>query len=534
MRVWFNHMLTWLILMILSSWGCSGPTDNQDAASTAAPAAAAVSQEEEPLPPLEYESALPESVRLSIDRRFTGDLDEMVKRRMIRVGVTFNRTHYFVDNGVQRGAVYEHLKMFEDTLNKKLKTGNLKVHVVFVPMRRDLLLPALVDGKVDVVSALLTVTPERRALVDFSNPTARNVNEVVVTGPGAPAIVTIDDLSGQEVFARKSSSYYQSLLALNSRFQSRGLKPVAIHDTPESLEDEDLLEMVNAGLIKIVVVDDYLAAFWAKVFPHLIVHDDVALRTGGDLAVAFRKNSPKLAAEANDFIAKFGLNRAFGSVIKKRYLQSTTFVKSATAAAERRKFESLVELFQKYGTQYDVDYLLMIAKGYQESGLNQNRRSPVGAIGVMQVMPATGRAMNVGDITTGGAQHPCRGEVLPVHDGPKLQVRSDGRPQQSAAHPCVVQRRPRTNPAVAARSGSPESRSKRVVRQRRRDRLGTNRPRDRQLCEQHLQVLHRLPSARRRRRAAGRRPVADPLQRQRIERRLVVCHGSRRERRGLI
>ena len=340
-----------------------------------------------------------ESVRLSIDRPFTGDLDEMVKRRMIRVGVTFNRTHYFVDNGVQRGAVYEHLKLFEDTLNKKLKTGNLKVNVVFVPLRRDLLLPALVDGKVDVVSALLTVTPERQALVDFSNPTARNVKEIVVTGPGAPTIVTIDDLSGQEVFARKSSSYYQSLLAMNSRFQSRGLEPVAIHDTPEHLEDEDLLEMVNAGLIKIVVVDDYMAAFWAKVFPHLIVHDDVALRAGGDLAVAFRKNSPKLAAEANDFIAKFGLNSAFGSVIKKRYLQSTAYVKSATAAAERRKFESLVELFRKYGTQYDVDYLLMIAKGYQESGLNQNRRSPVGAIGVMQVMPATGRAMNVGDIT---------------------------------------------------------------------------------------------------------------------------------------
>jgi membrane-bound lytic murein transglycosylase MltF len=410
MRVLFNHVRTWPILLILSSWGCSGPTGTPDSASTATPAPAAVLQEEEPLPPLEFESALPESVRLSIDRPFTGDLDEMVKRRMIRVGVTFNRTHYFVDNGVQRGVVYEHLKLFEDTLNKKLRTGNLKVHIVFVPLRRDLLLPALVDGKVDVVSALLTVTPERRAFVDFSNPTARNVNQIVVTGPGAPAIGTIDDLSGQEVFARKSSSYYQSLLALNSRFQSRGLKPVAIHDTPESLEDEDLLEMVNAGLIKIVVVDDYLATFWAKIFPNLVAHDDVALRTGGELAAAFRKNSPKLAAEANDFIAEFGLNRAFGSVIKKRYLESTTFVKSANAAAERRKFESLVALFRKYGMQYDVDYLLMVAKGYQESGLNQNRRSPVGAIGVMQVMPATGRAMNVGDI----------GQVEPnIHAGVK-------------------------------------------------------------------------------------------------------------------
>ena len=108
------------------------------------------------------------------------------------------------------------------------------------------------------------------------------------------------------------------------------------------------------------------------------MHDHVALRTGGDLAAAFRKNSPKLAAEANDFIDKFGLHRAFGSVIKKRYLESTTFVKSATAATDRRKFESLVALFRKYGMQYDVDYLLTVAKGYQESGLNQNRRSPRG------------------------------------------------------------------------------------------------------------------------------------------------------------
>ncbi len=312
------------ILMTLSSSGCSGPTEEQDAASIPTPAAE-VSQEV-PLAPLEYQSALPESIRLSIDRPFTGDLDEMVKRRMIRVGVRFNRTLYFVDNGIQRGAVYEYLTMFEDTLNKKLRTGNLKVHVVFVPLRRDLLLLALVDGKVDLVAASLTVTPERRAIVDFSNPTARNVNEIVVTGPGAPTIVTLDDLSGQEVFARKSTSYYQSLLALNSRFQSKGLAPVAIHDLPEHLEDEDLLEMVNAGLIRIVVVDDYLATFWSKVFPHLIIHDDVALRTGGDLAVAFRKNSPKLAAEANDFIDKFGLHRAFGSVIRKRYLESTTFV----------------------------------------------------------------------------------------------------------------------------------------------------------------------------------------------------------------
>jgi membrane-bound lytic murein transglycosylase MltF len=57
------------------------------------------------------------------------------------------------------------------------------------------------------------------------------------------------------------------------------------------------------------------------------------------------------------------------------------------------------ELFKKYGAQYNVDYLLMAAQGYQESTLDQNVKSPVGAIGVMQVMPPTGKELNVGDIT---------------------------------------------------------------------------------------------------------------------------------------
>jgi membrane-bound lytic murein transglycosylase MltF len=74
-------------------------------------------------------------------------------------------------------------------------------------------------------------------------------------------------------------------------------------------------------------------------------------------------------------------------------------VKNAASEEERKKFLVLIQYFQKYGEKYDVDWLLMGAQGYQESQLNQNAKSPVGAIGVMQVMPATGKDLNVGDIT---------------------------------------------------------------------------------------------------------------------------------------
>ncbi len=135
--------------------------------------------------------ALPEAVRLVVDKPFTGDFDEMVKRRAIRVGVTFNRTHYFIDKGQERGLTYEALKLFENDLNADLKTGNLKVHVVIVPMSRDLLAPSLLKGKVDMIAAMVTVRPELEAIAAFSEPTRTNVSQVVVTGPGAPPIATV-------------------------------------------------------------------------------------------------------------------------------------------------------------------------------------------------------------------------------------------------------------------------------------------------------------------------------------------------------
>jgi membrane-bound lytic murein transglycosylase MltF len=389
----------------LAVTGCSGKQQEPETAvsapaSTQAPAAplAAGAESDEPLPPLAYESALPEAVRAELNESFKGDLDDMVKRRLVRVGVPYNRTLYFVDQGVQRGGAYEYGKLMEDELNKRRKTGNLKVVFWFVPLPRDRLLPALTDGKVDLVLAQLTVTPERLKLVDFTNPTRKNVNEIVVTGPGAPAVASVDDLAGRQVFVRKSSSYYPSLLALNERLTAAGRPPVDIQAAPENLEDEDLLEMVNAGLIKITVVDNYLADFWKNVFTELNVHDAVAVRTGGNLAVAIRKNNPQLAAGLNAIIAEYGLGTAFGNTIEKRYLQSTKYVKDATSEAERRKFLATVDLFKKYGDQYRVDYLLMAAQGFQESRLDQEVKSPVGAVGVMQVMPATGKELQVGDI----------------------------------------------------------------------------------------------------------------------------------------
>jgi membrane-bound lytic murein transglycosylase MltF len=370
----------------------------QASSSAAPPVTAPTGQEDDALPPPAYEAALPEGLREMITSKFTGDFDEMAKRRIIRVGVTYNRTFYFAEKGVQRGAAYEYATAFEDWVNQKDKKPTAKINVVLMAMPRDLLASALLDGKIDFALAQVTIRPELQALMDFSNPTRKNVSEVVVTGPGGPAITSVDDLSGQEVYARKDSNFWVSLVALNEQLKAKGKPPVDIEEAPGNLEDDDLLEMVNAGLIPTVVVHDYMAEFWKKVFTNLNVHDTVTLRTGASFAVPIRKNSPLLAAQLNAFIAKFGLGTAFGNMLEKRYLVSTTYVKSATSEAERKKFLALAEYFKKYSGKYELDYLLMAAQGYQESQLNQNAKSAVGAIGVMQVMPATGAELKVGDI----------------------------------------------------------------------------------------------------------------------------------------
>ena len=333
-----------------------------------------------------------------ITRPWTGDLAGMVERRTIRVLTSYSRTQYFIDRGTPRGTAYDQGKLLEAAVNKAFGTGHLTVNVQFVPMARDDLLRALVDGKGDLVMANLTVTPERSASVDFSEPWIGGVDEIVVTSPHGPEIASVDDLSGKEVFVRESSSYYQSLQQLNARFAREGKAAVVLTPAPEELEDEDLMEMASVGLVDILVVDNHKAWFWQRIWPTLKLHPTVTLRSGGEIAWAIRKGSPELKGFLNTFLATNGRDSLNARMIFRRYLLNAQYVRSASDGAAQKRFVALVALFRKYGARYNIDWMLMAAQGYQESRLDHRARSQVGAIGVMQVMPATGKELAVGDI----------------------------------------------------------------------------------------------------------------------------------------
>jgi membrane-bound lytic murein transglycosylase MltF len=330
---------------------------------------------------------------------WTGDWDGMIKRRLVRLLTPYSRTDYFVDKGVPRGVVHDASLKLEERINKTLRTtSTARVHVVVLPVARDELYNALERGQGDIIAVGITITPERRTRVDFTIPVKTNVKEILVTGPGAPSIATVDDLAGREVWVRARGNHIESLVALNARFSRDGRPPAVIKTLPDALDDDDVLEMVNAGLIRMSVVDDFIVEFWRQVFPNLRAHQSIVLRDRGDIAWAVRKDSPKLLAMLNPIVEAHRIGTAWGNVTFRKYLQSTQFVIPATDRSENRKFAALAETFRTYGRIYGLDPLLMMAQGYQESRLDQRATSRAGAIGVMQVMPATARDLNVGDV----------------------------------------------------------------------------------------------------------------------------------------
>jgi membrane-bound lytic murein transglycosylase MltF len=288
----------------------------------------------------------------------------------------------------------------EDFLNKKYpqKNKNIKIHVFFFVTPREKVLASLNGGLLDVGIGGILITPERQKLVDFSDPAASNINEVVVTGPNSPKVSSIDDLAGKEVFVRKTSSYWEHLERLNERFKQEKKPAVILRAVPEDLNDEDILEMVNAGLLPTTVTGDWVVKLWGKLLPKMQVHTDIAISTGETVGWIVRKNSPKLLADINEFLKTHRQGTAFGQQLITKYFGSSYMLKQAVSETAMKRFEETSQTFQKYSAQYGMDYLLMMAEGFQESALKQDAKSPVGAVGVMQLMPDTGKQMNVGDI----------------------------------------------------------------------------------------------------------------------------------------
>lgn len=395
-----------LLLTLTACGGAEEPPASETTASSpasATPSAADVPSvtqtpetADEPLPfaPTDDETDVP--AIQGFPQSWVGDFDVMEKRRVIRLLTVYSPGRYYLVDGEEKGLVKEMATRFEQFVNKRLGRGHVKVHVAVIPVARNQLIPSLLGGYGDIVSASLSITEERDEILDFSIPVTKPLSEILITGPTAEPLESIDDLSGKTIYVRQSSSYRESAEELSRRFVAEGREPIRIELISEYLEDDDLIEMVDKGLLPWIIVDDYKLQMWDDVFTNVTARQDIVFREGGRIAWAFRNDSPKLAAVVNDFLKKNREGTLVGNVLKNRYIRDFDWAANALDNDDFSRFLELQAIFQKYGEQYAVDYLVAAAQGYQESRLKQSARSGAGAIGVMQMLPSTAKDKNVG------------------------------------------------------------------------------------------------------------------------------------------
>ncbi|HZI53980.1 MAG TPA: lytic transglycosylase F [Chitinophagaceae bacterium] len=318
-----------------------------------------------------------------------GDLDSMIARRYIRVLVPYSKTYYYVEGMKRYGLAYELLNLFEKELNRQLNFNPARVRVIFIPVSREHIMPLLTGGYADMIASGYTITPEREKLIDFSLPTVTGIKDIVVGGPLAPSIKTMADLAGQHIYVRENSSYQASLIRLNESFLRTGLKPLHIEFIGPYLEAEDILEMVNEGLIPFSIISEDLGTLWSSVYDKLKVYTKIAVDSNVSYGWAFRKNSPKLKAAVNKFIPTIRKGSTIGNMTYDKWLKNKGRLRNAQSAEALANFNNFRALFMKYGDTYSFDWLLLSAQAFQESQLKQETVSHAGAVGLMQVLPST-------------------------------------------------------------------------------------------------------------------------------------------------
>jgi membrane-bound lytic murein transglycosylase MltF len=336
-----------------------------------------------------------------VDEVWKGDLPDILeKRRFIRVLVSYNRTNFFIDRGHPRGLEYELLHRYEAHLNRQSPKGATKIKLFYRVLPFDQLLPALAEGRGDIAAAGLTITPLRQEMVAFTHPYIKNVNEIVVTSRKVNDLKNIEDLSGRRVIVVAGSSYVRHLQALNKRLVAEEKSAIKIDAADAALEAEDILQMVNAGIFALTVVDAHVADIWSAALPDIVLRKDLVVNAGGSIAWAVRKKNPQLQASLNAFLKDHRQGTLTGNVLLKRYFENARFVRNPVNAEEMQKIQSLRSLFRKYAHKYGFDWLKIAALAYQESRLDQNARSPQGAVGIMQILPSTaaGPAVGIPDI----------------------------------------------------------------------------------------------------------------------------------------
>jgi membrane-bound lytic murein transglycosylase MltF len=323
------------------------------------------------------------------------DFPEIRKAGTLRVGVPYSRTNFFFEKDEFRGFEFELFRELEKNLNKSRQRGEPALTVVFNLTPVANLITAVNEGKIDIAAGIV-ITKERQASVAFTEPYLSDINTVVISNTSAPPISSLRDLSGKPVLVNRGSSYPGHLADLGEELKKDGLAPPDV-ELVETLETEDIFELVNSGSIPWTIAHEHHAELWKQVLPNLRVYSDLTLGEPARFAWAVRKNNPELLKVLNGFVTSHRQGTVVGNVLLKRYYKSTQWISNPTATVDLEKVQPLIGIFKKYGEGdlHAVSWLGLAAVAFQESRFDPKLRSRAGAVGLMQIRPETAAEVGV-------------------------------------------------------------------------------------------------------------------------------------------
>jgi membrane-bound lytic murein transglycosylase MltF len=229
---------------------------------------------------------------------FTGDLDAMIDRGVVRVLVAPGRTHFDEVGNVQRGRTVDAASAFERFLNQRLAPRTIAVRLMATG--ETALVSDLIAGQGDIAANVLR-TFERDDQVAFAKPMRAGVREIIVTGPGAGPLVSLEDAGGRPIHVRRNSDHHASLVRLNGQLKKIDRPQAKIVFAPQS--DEELLDLVNSGKIPATLVDDYIYDAHRAQLANTAVNPEIAVSQDGEIAWVTRKDAPRLLALINEFFS---------------------------------------------------------------------------------------------------------------------------------------------------------------------------------------------------------------------------------------
>lgn len=321
------------------------------------------------------------------------DLADIRRTGQLRVLVNQSRHSSGVIKDEVVGVEYIRLRAFVRYLNRG---GGESITLKLIPKPKDQLLGALQRGEGDLVAPGELLEARGLSGIVRSRAVQRAVPMVLVTRQGSRVYRRFDELSGRALVLASGSAARGELTRINQALLARGQAPIALEWVDASLAIEDVLELVHAGVYPATLVELPIAERWAKVLPRLRIDRSMQLGEARDANWFFRADAKTLQARADRFLAEYRPPADQDAAFLRHYRRLSK-VQYPLDRLGRQRLEKVRPTLQHHAQNLEFDWLDLAAIAFKESTLNPSAVSPAGAIGLMQVIPATARGMGVGD-----------------------------------------------------------------------------------------------------------------------------------------